>query len=78
MLSFITYKNAVEQLEIIVDDQGVDDLIDYLKYIKAKKDHMHLIIDAELDRYSIPKEKEENIFYAKKVTIFYEDSSKNG
>ena len=77
MLSFITYKNVIEQLEIIVDEQGVDDLIDYLKYVKDKKDHMHLIIDTELDKYPIPKEKEGSIFYAKKVTIFYEDPHNN-
>jgi hypothetical protein len=30
MLSFVTYKNVPEQLEIIVYEQGVEDLIGYL------------------------------------------------
>lgn len=48
MLSFITYRDAIEQVEIIADEQGIDELISYLNYIKVNKDHMHLTIGSEL------------------------------
>ena len=31
MLSFITYKNIPEQIEIVGDSQGIQELIDYLE-----------------------------------------------
>jgi hypothetical protein len=77
MLSFLTYKDATEQLEIIVDNKGIDDLIKYLKFIKEKNDHIHLLIDTELDNYSIPKGRENIVSCAKKVTIYFEDRGKN-
>jgi len=73
MLSFITYKNAPEQLEIIVDNKGIEDLIRYLKSVKENGDHIHLVIDSELDKYPIPKERGDLVSYAKKVTIYNED-----
>lgn len=76
MLSFVTYKNIPEQLEIIVDKQGVEDLISYLKNVMEKKDHLHLIIDTELDKYSIPEGREEILSYARKVTIYFEVANK--
>ncbi|MDR1876330.1 MAG: hypothetical protein LBQ84_01755 [Flavobacteriaceae bacterium] len=44
MLSFITYKDLPEQIEIVADRQGIEELIQYLKEIKRDKDHMHLLI----------------------------------
>jgi hypothetical protein len=76
MLSFITYKIATEQLEIIADEKGIDDLIKYLNYVKENKDHVHLVIDTELDTYAIPKERERIVSFAKKVTIYYEREGK--
>lgn len=51
MLSFIGYTEAKEQIEIVADEQGIDDLILYLQGIKEGKDHMHLIIDSEINPY---------------------------
>ncbi|WP_400191102.1 hypothetical protein [Hymenobacter sp. B81] len=56
MLSFITYRQAPEQVEIVVDAVGIDELISYLESIKSQKDHMHLIIDSELDDYPLSAE----------------------
>jgi len=61
MISVITYKNAPEEIEIIADDRGVDDLMLYLKGIKEDKDHMHLVIDSEIDKYPIPQERKDQI-----------------
>ena len=72
MLSFISYKRAHEQLEIIVDDKGIDELIDYLESVKEDKDHLHLTIGTELDDYDIPEGRENILTTAKKVTIYYE------
>lgn len=71
MLSFITYKDAPEELEIIFDSDGADDLIQYLQGVKEQKDHMHLVIDTELNPYPIMNEKKEEVFYAKYVRIEY-------
>lgn len=74
MLSFITYKNLPEQLEIIADDEGLQELIDYLKSVKSNKDHLHLTLGSELDPYPIPKDREEIISFAKYVRLEYEDT----
>lgn len=75
MISFIAYKNAREQIEISADDQGIDDLIFYLEGIKKGKDHMHLVIDSEIDSYPISRENEKNIIIIKQVRLQYENSS---
>ncbi len=68
MLSFITYKNLPEQLEIVADEDGIDDLIHYLQSVKKSKDHMHLIIDTEINRYPLPSNRED-VTYAKSVRL---------
>jgi len=57
MLSFIGYTDAKEQIEIVADEQGIDDLILYLQGIKQGKDHMHLIIDSEIETYPVSNSK---------------------
>jgi hypothetical protein len=74
MLSFITYKNAPEQLEIVADEVGINELISYLEGIKRDKDHMHLVIDTELDFYPIGKEEQNEVFFAKHVRLEYNDT----
>ena len=74
MLSFITFKDAPEQLEIVADEAGIDELIQYLEGIKRDKNHMHLIIDTELDAYPIGKEFEHKTFYAKHVRLEFAHS----
>ncbi len=71
MISFITYKDAIEQVEIVADEQGIDELISYLQGIKKQKDHMHLIIDSEINPYPISKKMKGKTFYAKHVRLEY-------
>ncbi|MEO6454406.1 MAG: hypothetical protein ABIN97_10055 [Ginsengibacter sp.] len=74
MISFITYTNANEQIEIIADKQGIEDLIFYLEGIKKDKDHMHLVIDNELNNYPISNERKEQVVLIKHVRLQYADS----
>lgn len=75
MLSFITFTDAPEQLEIIVDEQGINDLITYLEDIKKQKDHIHLTIDTELNQYPIGKAREGKSLSAKQVRLQYAEPS---
>ena len=75
MLSFITYKDAPEQLEIVADSKGVNELVDYLLSIKKGKDHMHLSIGTELDEYPITGPRVGKTISAKHVRLEYEDTS---
>jgi len=75
MLSFITYTRSTDQIEIIADQVGIDDLINYLEGIKEEKDHMHLIIDSEINNYPILKERENEVIIIKHVRLQYADSS---
>ena len=59
MLSFIGYTGAKEQIEIVADEQGIDNLILYLQAIEEGKDRMHLIIDSEIDSYPVSNSKTE-------------------
>ena len=74
MLSFITYKDAMQQIEIVADEEGINDLIQYLESIKKDKDHMHLIIDTELNAYPISSEMSKTVFYVKSVRLEYAKS----
>ena len=74
MLSFITYKDAPEQLEIVADDQGIEDLIQYLEGVKKEKDHMHLTIDSEINPYPISIEREGKTLYAKHVRLEFNET----
>lgn len=69
MLSFITFEDSIEQVEILFDEEGVDELISYLNYVKNSKDHLHLNIDTELDPAEITGERVGKSFYAKYVRI---------
>jgi hypothetical protein len=53
MLTFLSFPNAPNAIDIIADDLGIDELIHYLNSIKRNKDHMHLTIGTELDSYPI-------------------------
>lgn len=75
MLSFITFKDAPEQLEIIADEIGLQDLIDYLESIKKSKDHMHLTIQSEIDPYKIEGKRNGLTFYAKHVRLEFLDTT---
>lgn len=37
-----------EEIEILLDSNGIDELIDYLKSIKGENDHMYLVVGNEL------------------------------
>lgn len=74
MLSFITFRDAPEQLEIVADDQGIQELIQYLEGIKKNKDHMHLIIDSEINPFPISGKREGKTLFAKHVRLEYCDS----
>jgi hypothetical protein len=68
MLSFITYQNIPEQLEIVADEKGIEDLIFYLQSIRNAKDHMHLTIDSEINPYPLPTNRS-NVTFAKSVRL---------
>ncbi len=74
MLSFITFKGYPEKVEIVADEQGIQDLIKYLEGIKRDKDHMHLIIDSEIDPFPINEDRKEEVFYAKHVRLEFNNS----
>lgn len=73
MLSFIGYAEAKEQIEIVADEQGIDDLILYLQVIKESKDHMHLVIDSEVNSYPISNPKA-GVTVIKHVRLEYADT----
>lgn len=75
MISIITYKEIPEEIEIVADEQGIDELIDYLKFVKRSRDHMHLIIDSEIDPYPISNTMKEVTTYAKSVRIEFNETS---
>lgn len=75
MLSFITYKNVPEQLEIVGDTEGIQELIDYLYAVKNSKDHLHLTIDSEIDSYPISEKMKDVTLYAKQTRLEYNDTS---
>ena len=74
MLSFITYKDAPEQLEIVGDSNGLQELINYLESIRESKDHMHLTIDSEIDPYPISGDRKGKTIFAKHVRLEYSDT----
>jgi hypothetical protein len=74
MLSFISYNNSKDQIEIIADQHGIEDLILYLKAIKKDKDHMHLIIDGEINNYPIIEERKDQVIIIQQVRLQYAKS----
>jgi hypothetical protein len=69
MLAFINFKEAPEQLEIEVDNDGINDLIQYLQFVEKSRDHIHLTIDTELSKSQIPEERQSFVSIVKAVTI---------
>ena len=70
MISFINYQDIPEQLEVIVDKQGIDELIEYLKFVKQSEDHIHLTLGTELNKY--PENLELGVINVKSVRLeFY-------
>ena len=65
----IEMDKASDAVDIILDAQGVDEMITYLNFIKDKKDHMHLCVGNELGDSSITKGSE----LVKFVTLIYSD-----
>lgn len=76
MISFISYKGIPEQIEIVLDNQGVEELISYLEEIKKSKDHFHLTIDTEINNYPIAKKMQGKAFNVKSVRLEFADTSK--
>lgn len=76
MLSFITYKHHPEELEIVADEEGLQNLIHYLTSIRTGKDHMHLIVGAEIDEFPIPEERKNVVCSAKSVRLEFSESKK--
>lgn len=72
MLSFIAYKNAPEQIEIVADEKGINDLILYLEGIKRDKDHMHLIMDSEINSYPVSEDRKDVVTIIKQVRLEYQ------
>jgi hypothetical protein len=71
MLSFITFKDAPEQIEIVADERGLQELIDYLTFLKKSKDHMHLTIDNEINAFRSNNERKGKTLYSKSVRLEY-------
>lgn len=69
MLSFITFTDAPEQIEIYADENGIEELINYLKLVNRDRDHMHLFIDNELDPIEFTEDRQGKSLYAKHVRI---------
>ena len=59
-----------EGIEIFVDEQGIDEMQRYLQFIRAKKDHMHLLAGGELSEILVNSQNE-RIKHAK--LIYCED-----
>jgi len=75
MISFITYNNLPEQIEIVLDNQGIDELISYLEEIRKTKDHFHLTIDTELNKYPIAKRMKGKTINVKSVRLEFAETS---
>lgn len=71
MLSFITFTDAPEQIEIVGDDAGLLDLILYLEGVRKGKDHMHLTIDSELNPFPIGPARKDKTLFVKHARIEY-------
>jgi hypothetical protein len=71
MLTFVLFKDAPEQVEILLDSKGADELIQYLTFVRDGKDHMHLNIDSEIDPLVLPGVRSAEVFHAKHVRIEY-------
>lgn len=48
MISIELEQGNKESVEIYLDENGIDELINYLGYIKHNKDHFHLLVGNEL------------------------------
>jgi hypothetical protein len=64
MLTF-ELDSSKTSIEIYLDEQGIDDLIRYLKFVKNNQDHYNLLVGNELDEKLV----NENNTLVKRVTI---------
>jgi hypothetical protein len=71
MLSFITYKQVPEQIEVLFDEKGIEDLILYLQSLRQSQDHMHLVVGNELDNYEVLPERDNIVCSVKHVRLEY-------
>jgi len=55
-----------EGVEVFCDSEGVEELINYLRYIKANQEHMHLLAGGELGELLV-KEKNSLVKHAKLI-----------
>jgi hypothetical protein len=76
MLKFILSKGAPEEIEVLFDDAGAEALKEYIDWVIKHRDHMHLLIDGELDPVSPTPPEGLNVFHAKHVRLGYEKASK--
>lgn len=75
MLSFITFKDATEQLEIVADENGLIELISLLKEVMKTKDHFHLTEGVEIDSYPIEGNRRGKSISAKHVRIEFQNTT---
>lgn len=76
MFSIIIDKEVPEDIDILLDDSGIEELINYLKFIQKEKDHMHLVVGNELDVYPIVEKIKEEVINVKHARLQYMDSKK--
>lgn len=60
-------------IEIYIDTKGIEELIEYLNFIKSSKDHIHLVTGNELDELIVKEGK----ISVKHVKQTYIDELKN-
>jgi len=71
MLKFILSKRAPEEIEVLFDESGAQSLKEYIDWVLKSRDHMHLVIDGEIDPISPPPIEGANVFHAKHVRLEY-------
>ena len=54
-------------IEILVDESGVDELIDYLQYIKSENESMHLLAGNELGEELVNKSNDRLVKHVKLI-----------
>ena len=69
MLSILTFKDAEEQVEIVLDEQGIDELIHYLSELRKTKDHIHQTIGTELAPFPIGEKRKGKTVNSKHARI---------
>jgi len=62
----IELDESKEGVEIFLDELGIDEMINYLQFIKSKNEHMHLVAGGELNE-TLMNKKNERIKHAKLI-----------